>query len=1413
MAREDKGLYVLTHNTDFLQWRRAIYGHACTKNAEAGMYNPQSDLFRADPMFRNITEVEWVNADSIVRGLILKYTCDALRRSLPERLSGWLMLHQLETQLAGGMQARQQLLLDQLNRLRAETNEGVRKYTTRTQQLQDRLRASRLGDDIAVRALSLQFFRGLPESLKAYGYSLQSRGVDIDTAAFELEQIEAGLLLDKRRNLGLGAPQVGAVDDRGGPGKVRRPGSTCYHCGQPGHFKRDCPRLRKRGGADGGRGGGNRAASGNLGHPVTGYPGDDRAGGEAGSSSRVPPPSSRPRNAPQCYAGATVMSIGDASGYSCILDSGTSAGHLCPDLDLFTPDSLYEVDITVGFGPHAHKITLAGDVIVNTNGGAGLMLMDALYCPNLPFTIVSKHRMAKSEGLVLRDAHGPADPAAFFDRATGELAFTAEPTGTGLWVLDLPMSVPLGTRLGDTPAYWPPEGWRPTATPLPADVDGVCAATFNAESITGGTAAPVSAIAAAPESAELWHRRLGHPGRQAIARTVRARAVTGVGLAPEALVLPNERPCEPCVMGKSHRHPMPTATGRPEGPSDTVVIDTSGKLPPGINGEIYAHLMLHIDSGYTLLAFATGKADIPTVVQEQLQEVERQTGRLVKIIRSDRGGEYVNYTLKDWLLATGIRHEMTLPYVPEQKGAGESTWRGLFERARALLFESALPAQYWPFAVGYANECRNALLTRGHSVTPLEQFTGRQPDLSVFKPFGCAAYAHLPKETRAPGSKLEPRAVKGIFLGFEEGAKGWQLLVGDDIIISRDVIFDELAGSLAAKLPPPALTEVPEEPELRPRVAEPRGGGDPDGQGSAQPGDSREDADASAGADDDISQPDDATEAPSAGPSIGSPSPRAPRARRPPAHLQDFVGVSTPSAGPDPSTFEEAVRRPDGHLWRDAMAKEILNMETNGAWEYAPLPHGAIAIPAKTVFKIKRTPMGEIDKYKARLVARGFVEGFVPDVYAPASHIATVRTFLAVAAARDYELGSLDVEGAFLKGELPPGTYIELPAYTRQFLSGAPASTGPVTVHLHKAMYGLKIAPKVWYETLAAALTKHGFKRAPLDPCLFTGAAPNGDLIYLLVYVDDVLVASKTKAAVAQGVGAVLTEFKGNDLGEPSAFLGLRIERDRTRREIKLSQERHVRELLARHGLEGCAPKATPLSTGHLLQAEGELLDGTVFPYLRLLGGLLYLATHTRPDIAFVLGALARYSQRPTTAHWAALKGVLRYLAGTADLRLHLGGCGADALQGWCDADWAGDLDSRRSTTGYLFTFGNGAITWASKRQGVVTMSTAEAEYTAASAAAREALWLRALLAQLGVETGPVPLYSDSQAAIAIAKSPGISARTKHIDVRLHFIRERAAAGDLELRFTPSGQMLADPLTKAVPEATLCKIRPMWGLR
>jgi hypothetical protein len=322
--------------------------------------------------------------------------------------------------------------------------------------------------------------------------------------------------------------------------------------------------------------------------------------------------------------------------------------------------------------------------------------------------------------------------------------------------------------------------------------------------------------------------------------------------------------------------------------------------------------------------------------------------------------------------------------------------------------------------------------------------------------------------------------------------------------------------------------------------------------------------------------------------------------------------------------------------------------------------------------------------------------------------------------------------------------------------------------------------PKGLVQHPLGALEWQGFKRAGADPCLFTGTAPDESRTYLLVYVDDCLMASKTAAGVRFGVRAVLSEFEGRDLGKPTAFLGMKIERDRERRVIMVSQERHLRESLTRFNMEDCRPKSLPLTAGRPLAAAGAPLDTHACPYTSLLGGLLYLATHTRLDIAYVTGLLARYSQSPTTHHWSALKDVLRYLSGTARLRLHPGGASGAGLGGWCDSDWAGDIDTRRSTSG-IFKLGGGEIAWGSKHQGIVTVSTAEAEYVVAATAVREALWLRQLLTAMDIEAPTVPLLSDSQAASAMTKNPGVSARTKHMDVRLHFLRERAARGDVFL--------------------------------
>ena len=280
----------------------------------------------------------------------------------------------------------------------------------------------------------------------------------------------------------------------------------------------------------------------------------------------------------------------------------------------------------------------------------------------------------------------------------------------------------------------------------------------------------------------------------------------------------------------------------------------------------------------------------------------------------------------------------------------------------------------------------------------------------------------------------------------------------------------------------------------------------------------------------------------------------------------------------------------------------------------------------------------------------------------------------------------------------------------------------------------------------------------------------------------------------------MMKTFDARDLGEASYFVGWEIERDRSMKTLKITQKRMTKDLVVKYGLEEGKTKATPLSVGiKLSKDEGEMLDTREHHYSELVGSLLYLSVCTRPDIAQAVGALARYMSKPTAQHWQAAKGVLRYLAGKADNGI-VYGQNERMLVGYCDADYAGDLDTRRSTTGYVFLLNDGAISWSSRLQATVAVSTAEAEYMAAAQAVKEALWLRKLMMDLGKPLETVELHSDNQAALSLLKNPIASARSKHIDVIYHFARERVARKEVKFDYCRTDKMIADIMTMALGE-------------
>jgi hypothetical protein len=513
--------------------------------------------------------------------------------------------------------------------------------------------------------------------------------------------------------------------------------------------------------------------------------------------------------------------------------------------------------------------------------------------------------------------------------------------------------------------------------------------------------------------------------------------------------------------------------------------------------------------------------------------------------------------------------------------------------------------------------------------------------------------------------------------------------------------------------------------------------------------------------------------------------------------------MAADAADTEPTTLAEALARPDGAQWQTAMKEELDSIETNRVYELVELPPGRKAIGCKYVFKIKRNADGTVERYKARLVAKGFSqkEGVdFTETFAPVAKFQSIRTVLALAAAQGYPVHQMDVKTAFLNGDIEEEIYMQQPEGTVK------PGQERLVWRLRKALYGLKQAPRMWYRKLDQYLQELGFTRSDADHSVYVRRdTARGSMVIIAVYVDDLVITGDT-ALVTATKAALGQRFDMKDLGEVHWLLGIEVARRGDT--FQLSQRKYIADMLEAYGMTDARPVTTPADPHTTLtadmspQSDEERSAMASVPYRNAVGSIMYLMVGTRPDLAAAVSAVSRFMADPGQQHWTAVKRILRYLRGTADWTLTLGGAGGGAveLSGYCDADWAGDLDTRRSTTGYAFSLGRGTVSWCSKRQPTVALSSTEAEYMSASQAAREALWLRRLMADLGFgPVGATTIRCDNQGALALAKNPVHHQRTKHIDVQHHFIRELVEQGTVQLVYCATDDMVADVLTKPLP--------------
>lgn len=890
-----------------------------------------------------------------------------------------------------------------------------------------------------------------------------------------------------------------------------------------------------------------------------------------------------------------------------------------------------------------------------------------------------------------------------------------------------------------------------------------------------------TAYSARADTPNLWHRRLGHLGYDNLAKLT--NMTTGINITPSDFKATSAEPCDACILGKQHRLPFGTSTTITSKPLELLHTDLCGPMPiPSHGGNLYFITLLDDHTSYSVVAPLHRKSDAADFIKTTINLLERQTGNTVKRIRSDNGGEFINTNLATFFESKGIQSETTVPYTPQQNGKAERLNRTLLDKARPMLAEYNLPKSLWAEAIATANYLRNRSPSSFHDTTPYELFHGTKPDLQHLRIFGARAYAHIPAALR---NKLDTVSEPGRFIGYPTNTKGYKILLDNGtIVISRDVTFNETSPHLPeTNLPKPNLPKT-----ILPETISLIDTDDIESVGApAEP------------------------EAPPSPPIALRRTERA-AARRPASLWQDDAYRITSRAtaniattATEPTTLEEALRSADADLWRCAMDEEIASLAANDTWTLQPAPPGIKPIPVKWVYKEKRDTNGNIERHKARLVVKGFHqrEGIDYDqVFAPVSKYSTLRTVLAIAADLDLEIHQLDIKTAFLNGKLDEDVFIQQPP-------GYNNNNPSLACKLNKALYGLKQASRAWHRTLKTKIESMGFTESTADPGLFV--KPSSSPVYLLIYVDDILVITADTSTLNAIKDQIAITFDTRDLGPATFFLGIDIMRDRITKTIKLTQTRHITDLLSKFNMDKSKPFDTPSSIAFKLTADGDPLDTTEHPYSTLIGSLMYLTSCTRPDIAQAVGALARYMSKPTIAHWTAAKHVLRYLTGTTDYGIVFTPSNS-TLNAYCDANHAGDIDTRRSTTGYVFTFNNGAITWSSRLQPTVAASTTEAEYMAAAATVKEALWLRKLFNDLDLHTACIDIKSDSQSAIHMLKNPVISLRSKHIDIVHHFARERVARGEVNFCYIPTDAMVADILTKPVTTTKFKFCRAAMGI-
>ena len=888
-------------------------------------------------------------------------------------------------------------------------------------------------------------------------------------------------------------------------------------------------------------------------------------------------------------------------------------------------------------------------------------------------------------------------------------------------------------------------------------------------------------------SFELWHAGLGHPNKIYTENILKRHNIN--------IPIPKDFFCKYCKFGKQSRLPFKSGKSKTTKIGQLIHTDVCGPMEVNsIGGSRYYVIFKDDFSGFCYLSTIAFKSQVFSKFKIFCGYLENITGEKVRKLRSDNGSEYMSAEFGLFLTNNNIEHEKTVVYTPEQNGCSERENRTIVEMARTMIHSRNLDVKYWAEAVNTAVFILNRTLPHNdNKLTPYELWFGKPYNIDFCRVFGTKAFCHVPKEKRL---KWDKKSREGVFVGYGDLTKGYRIYFPtlDTVEILRDVDFENELTISENKFEDSteqiiylSKNTTEENENLNEIFEEENGNADEIENENLEINSSMDDSMCTCN-DDEFS------------PSSDCLTPELKSHYNLRNRMCNIMMVDVY----EPSNFKQALDSENSDEWKKAMNDEMDSLIKNETWDLVDKPVHVRILSNRWVFKIKRNADFSIDRFKARLVIRGCSQHAGIDyeeTYSPVVRYETIRLLLSIAVCKRMTLTQFDIKTAFLYGEVDNEVFMSQP---EGFGNGSNQ-----VCRLKKSLYGLKQASRCWNQRFTIFMQRLDFKISDYDPGLYMFHKEH-IMILVALYVDDGLVLSNDSNELSRILQCLQSEFDVR-IGSLSHFLNMNIKVHEDK--IFINQSIYISQLLYQFKMAECRSVKTPIDNiKDLFTDEIETNYNPGFDYRKAVGSLMYLSLISRPDLTFAVNLASRFLEKPKPVHYNLVKRIFRFLRGTTDYELVYGRGDLDVVA-FSDSDFGNDLESRKSVTGVVLKVGDNPIIWISRKQGVVSMSTTEAEYIAASEATKELIGVKNILEEILNVSVHAELLIDNQSAIKLVRNPQFHKRSKHIEIKYHFIRENFQKGIFEIKYVKSEDQLGDIFTKPLGTVKFQKAQGELNLR